>query len=160
MSTTTTNYNLVKPEYTDDADIADINGNMDTIDSQMKTNADNISTNASAISELQTSVATVSGNVTSLSGSKQDKLNKGTVATNADLNSITTPGQYWLNSTYSHMPHTGSAAGILEVLQPNDTVLIQRYTRFQGANYAVYNIFYRVYVSGSWYAWKTALVVN
>ena len=160
MSTNTTNYNLVKPEYSDDADIADINGNMDIIDAQMKTNADGITTNASNITTLNSSVSTINSNITSLSGSKQDKLNKGTVAQNTNLNSITTPGQYWLNSTYSNLPHTGTAAGILEVLQPNDTVLIQRYTRFQGANYAVYNIFYRVYVSGSWYAWKTALIIN
>lgn len=55
MSTTTTNYNLVKPEYSDDADIADINGNMDIIDSQMKTNADAIATNATAIATKQNS---------------------------------------------------------------------------------------------------------
>ena len=40
MSTTTTNYNLVKPDYTDIADIAVINGNSDIIDSVLKTLAD------------------------------------------------------------------------------------------------------------------------
>lgn len=34
-TTTTTNYNLVKPDYTEDADIAIINGNMDTIDTAL-----------------------------------------------------------------------------------------------------------------------------
>lgn len=33
MSTTTTNYNFVKPDYSDIADIAVINGNMDSLDS-------------------------------------------------------------------------------------------------------------------------------
>lgn len=36
MSELTTNYNLVKPGYADIADIMDINGNMDIIDSAMK----------------------------------------------------------------------------------------------------------------------------
>lgn len=35
MATNTTNYNLIKPEYTDDADIKDINDNMDIIDSAL-----------------------------------------------------------------------------------------------------------------------------
>lgn len=58
MSTVTTNYNLVKPAYTDDADIADINGNMDLIDAQMKTNADGISANTSDIDALNNTVDT------------------------------------------------------------------------------------------------------
>lgn len=36
MSTLTENYNLIKPDYTDSADIGDINGNMDIIDTAMK----------------------------------------------------------------------------------------------------------------------------
>lgn len=39
MATTTSNYKLTKPDYTDAPDIAVINANMDTIDTQMKTNA-------------------------------------------------------------------------------------------------------------------------
>jgi len=35
MATTTTNYGLKKPEYSDTADIADINGNMDDIDASL-----------------------------------------------------------------------------------------------------------------------------
>ena len=42
MASNTTNYNLVKPAYADDADIADINGNMDIIDGAMKDLADNV----------------------------------------------------------------------------------------------------------------------
>lgn len=36
MATKTTNYNLTKPAYDEDADIAVINKNMDIIDSKMK----------------------------------------------------------------------------------------------------------------------------
>lgn len=39
MATNTSNYKLTKPDYTDAPDIAVINANMDTIDTQMKTNA-------------------------------------------------------------------------------------------------------------------------
>lgn len=35
MATNTSHYNLVKPAYSDTADIADINGNMDIIDSEI-----------------------------------------------------------------------------------------------------------------------------
>lgn len=40
MATNTTNFSLVKPAYADTADIADINGNMDIIDTVMKNNKD------------------------------------------------------------------------------------------------------------------------
>lgn len=66
MSTTTTNYSLVKPDYTDIADIAVLNGNSDIIDSTMKTLADGVSTNASDIDSLESTT-------TSLSSNKQDK---------------------------------------------------------------------------------------
>lgn len=167
MSTTTTNYNLVKPEYTDVADIADINGNMDIIDAKMKETADDVATNTSAISGLTTDVGaldtTVSGHTTSiasLSLTKQDALTKGTVAENTGLNSVTDAGYYWLNSTYGNMPHTGTASGVLEVVKVSEAVLMQRYTRFQGADYAITMIFYRLRVNNVWYNWKTALVVS
>ena len=35
MATRTTNLSLIKPDYTDTADIADINANMDTIDAKI-----------------------------------------------------------------------------------------------------------------------------
>lgn len=38
MATNTTNYNLTKPDYEDDADIKDLNDNFDAIDAQMKAN--------------------------------------------------------------------------------------------------------------------------
>lgn len=40
MATKTKNYNLIKPELTDDADVRVINGNMDVLDEQLKTVAD------------------------------------------------------------------------------------------------------------------------
>ena len=43
MATLTTNYHLTKPDITDAVSIADINGNMDTIDAQLKSNANDIS---------------------------------------------------------------------------------------------------------------------
>lgn len=73
MATNTTNYNLVKPAYTDTADIGDINGNMDIIDAQMKTNANGISSLGSSKSNLLstanfsqsfTPVTQTTGNVT------------------------------------------------------------------------------------------------
>lgn len=42
MATKTKNYNLIKPELTDDADVRVINGNMDVLDAQLKTVADSV----------------------------------------------------------------------------------------------------------------------
>lgn len=44
MATKTTNYNLIKPALTDDADIRVINGNMDVLDTQLKTISDKAGT--------------------------------------------------------------------------------------------------------------------
>lgn len=59
MSTHTDNYNLVKPDYADTADIGDINGNMDIIDSTMKSQADTIASHTTSISSLATSKSNV-----------------------------------------------------------------------------------------------------
>ena len=40
----TTNYNLKKPTYADDADILDVNENADVIDAELKANNENIET--------------------------------------------------------------------------------------------------------------------
>ena len=88
---------------------------------------------------------------------------KGTVAANTDLNTIKDCGNYWLNSTYTNLPHAGNGAGLLEVLVPvlsaSYSVVIQRYTRYD-ANYAVINVFERVFNSSAWGAWKTVLIVS
>ena len=84
MSSTTTNYNLVKPDYTDIADIADINGNSDIIDNQLKLLADGVAQNASDISELDSDV---SADITALQSSVTDL---GTNKQNATDDSLTT----------------------------------------------------------------------
>lgn len=55
----TTNYNLKKPETTDNVKIQDINDNMDAIDTQLKANANNIATKANSadLTILQNDVA-------------------------------------------------------------------------------------------------------
>ena len=76
MSTTTTNYNLIKPDYTDSADVADLNGNSDIIDAALasKQNAtdNNLTTTSKevvgAINELDGEVATNTANITDLQG--------------------------------------------------------------------------------------------
>lgn len=60
--TNTTNYNLKKPAYSDTADIADINSNMEIIDGQMKTNADGVSANKTSIENTEGGIAYRLGN--------------------------------------------------------------------------------------------------
>lgn len=56
MATKTKNYNLIKPELTDDADVRVINGNMDVLDTQLKTVADSvISGNKNAYTNISVS---------------------------------------------------------------------------------------------------------
>lgn len=56
MATKTKNYNLIKPDLTDDADIRVINGNMDVLDTQLKTVADSvISGNKNAYTNISVS---------------------------------------------------------------------------------------------------------
>ena len=55
MSTLTTNYNLIKPDYADSADIADINGNSDILDNVIKTISDKANANETAVATKQNS---------------------------------------------------------------------------------------------------------
>ena len=55
MSTLTTNYNLIKPDYADSADIADINGNSDILDNVIKAISDKANANETAIGTKQNS---------------------------------------------------------------------------------------------------------
>lgn len=55
MSTLTTNYNLIKPDYTDSADIADINGNSDILDNVIKAISDKANANETAVATKQNS---------------------------------------------------------------------------------------------------------
>lgn len=65
MSTTTTNYNLIKPQLTDPADITAINPNWDILDSKLKTIDDSLSSIGSDIDGdyLPLSGGTVTGTV-------------------------------------------------------------------------------------------------
>lgn len=55
MSTLTTNYNLIKPDYADSADIADINGNSDILDYVIKAISDKANANETAVATKQNS---------------------------------------------------------------------------------------------------------
>lgn len=78
MSSTTSNYNLIKPDYSDSADVADLNGNADIIDavlSQKQNATDNTLTTTDktvvgAINEVNADVATNTASITDL----QDKV--------------------------------------------------------------------------------------
>lgn len=76
----------------------------------------------------------------------ESMVHHGTIATGTDLNTITTPGAYLLNGTYSYT-NSPSSYGILEVVQPStgSTIKLQRIT-------TVSNVFFRYY-SGSWRGW-------
>ena len=94
MASKTTNYNLSKPSYNDNADIAVINSNMDIIDNKMKEIEDNATNatnkNASDISALN-KVATTN----LLNPSLQSQVINGiTITANGD-------GTYTLNGTPS-----------------------------------------------------------
>ena len=53
MATKTANYNLIKPDLTDDADIRVINGNMDVLDNNLKQVAESVTnTNNNAYSDI------------------------------------------------------------------------------------------------------------
>lgn len=64
MATNTPNYNLVKPELNDFADIRVINGNMDVIDAQLKKASDIDLSNYATKLELKNYLPLTGGNVT------------------------------------------------------------------------------------------------
>ena len=74
MSTHTTNYNFVKPDYSDTADIGDINGNFDIADDAIKQNATNIATNASDIDSLEALLHAATGSHYGLERSEADSI--------------------------------------------------------------------------------------
>lgn len=97
MSSTTSNYNLIKPDYADSADVADLNGNADIIDAALasKQNAtdSNLTTTAQtvvgAINELDSEVATNTANITDL----QDKVPMAFKMANISLTTTSGVGQ-------------------------------------------------------------------
>lgn len=66
MATTTNYYGLTKPAYTDQADVAALNGNMDAIDTAMNNNAQAASGAQQAASEAQQAAAGLDMRVTAL----------------------------------------------------------------------------------------------
>lgn len=79
MATTTQYYDLIKPEYSDDADIDDINDNMDTIDGALHDLAeadDNLRELIGVIPEG----STVSDEISALDDAKVSKTAIGTDA--------------------------------------------------------------------------------
>lgn len=99
MSTTTTNYNLIKPDYADSADVADLNGNADIIDAVLATKqnaTDNTlattdKTIPGAINEVRTEVVANTANITDLQGkvSSAFKMGNFVITTTSGYASLT-----------------------------------------------------------------------
>ena len=64
MATVTENYNLVKPDGTDNIDISVLNDNFDTIDAQMKENEDMASAGGSVATETSAGIVKPDGTTT------------------------------------------------------------------------------------------------
>ena len=127
MATKTKNYNLIKPDLTDDADIRVINGNMDVLDNQLKSISDKAGT---ATNNAYTNL-TVSSDYTwkftkgSGTNASYDTIKKATTATALSGTTSTykvpidaskySQLEYW----YGTLPYVGSTpstidAGILK----------------------------------------------
>jgi hypothetical protein len=52
MATNTPNFNLLKPDLTDNVDIDDLNGNMDIIDTELQTIIDSIPSGGGGLSTV------------------------------------------------------------------------------------------------------------
>ena len=132
MSTITSNYNLIKPELTDAADITATNQNWDAIDEELKN---------------------INDNTWSLQGGTA-------IAENADLNAYTTPGNYTCSSsntagTLTNAPitkvtftlkvfdSTGTGARLIQEFIPSSLDYVDIYP----------NRYVRSYYNGNWTAW-------
>lgn len=91
----TTNFGLRKPDYTDPADVQDLNFNADIIDTQLKSNADAVST---AVGNLQ-------GQITLNKGTMDGHINNGDLHVTSVLKA-----NYNLAYDRNHMPHTTGIA--------------------------------------------------
>ena len=89
MSTTTANYNLVKPDYGDVADISVINKNMDVLDDELKKLTDEVNSNIGDINNsIDGTNANVASNTEAISKINEDylsKTQKGAVSGIAEL---------------------------------------------------------------------------
>ena len=149
MSKTTTNYNLIKPELTDAADITATNSNWDVIDTELKNINDEIDTTNTAVEAVQNSV------------NNSWMLTSGTaIPSNADLNSYTTVGNYFCSNsdtaaTLINAP-TVKVTFTLKVYSSNGTGtrLIQEFIPSSLDYVDIYpNRYVRSYYNGNWTAW-------
>lgn len=135
MSTRTTNLNLVKPSYTDAADIGDINDNMDILDD--------------AYVSVNNEIAT-----------KEPILAKGsligTSQTPVDLDEYFDSGYYFvtINSYIYNAPVLATAYGYLEVMKMTNNVTLQRFTMYGDDDSTIAgNTYARFYTNNQWYSW-------
>lgn len=122
MATKTKNYNLIKPDLTDDADIRVINGNMDVLDNQLKSISDKA---GSATNNAYTNI-TVSSDYTwkftkgSGTNASYDTIKKATTATalsgTTSTHKVPTDAskygqlEYW----YGTQPYVGSSTNNID----------------------------------------------
>lgn len=83
MATYTDNYNLIKPDYNDDADINDLNINFDVLDTQIKSISDSAATATAELAEI-------------IDGGAKNKLN----ISKSSVKAINTSGT-WSGDTYT-----------------------------------------------------------
>lgn len=127
MSTNTTNYNLVKPDYSEAADVAVINGNMDIIDTQLK-----------SVSNVANAAAP------SLCGSQ--------IATSFNMNDLRTQGNkvYFANLAIATNAPVNSGYAFIENISASSAgaLVLQRVTLYStGTTYV------RSYANAQWYSW-------
>jgi len=170
MSTTTTNYNLVKPALTDaPPDITVMNPNWDTIDTELKALKDNQSTvTPEGIGAAKADLSNVTGILpvekggtgkTSLDEVKVGSAEWASWAThmglsdcsNKDFNTLKTPGYYF---GYTNMTNAAfNEICVLEVIPYTDDWVLQRQTRLTDGK-----TFCRYFSSGTtWSAWYSVL---
>lgn len=136
MATNTTNYGWTKPDYEDDADIAVLNETFDAIDEDLKTIENGLYTNAmakSAVYGLGISIAS-----------------------NADLNSYTTPGVYnctpSVAASLSHCPTNQSLR--LEVKNfASASSYVQTIITPENTTSGEVVVYRRLMLSGAWKPW-------
>jgi hypothetical protein len=178
MSTTTTNYKLIKPELTDPADITELNPNWDVLDNQLKALQESMSgfnsetlgierggTGATTAKKARENLGITPGNIgaadSTLSNVDLSKLRVGVSdwadyanypgvheCSNKDLNTIKTSGLYF---GYTGMTNAAfNEISVLEVIQYSNDWLIQRHTRLTDGR-----MYWRCYSNGnSWSAWE------
>ena len=129
MATNTTNYALKKPAYTDTADIADINGNMDKVDTALQ----GIGSGLAIISNKNTHAAITSGQYVYVHGhntladgmykAKSNIAANGTLST-SNLDAISDGGLNNLDSKRSIRSYSSPSKLLTEALAVDDWAVI------------------------------------